>query len=240
MELKELFARIADIKTSFGLAAFAIAAVLAAVNIARSRSGSRPSGALWGVIAAICVLALVPIVLDMTSQTLKRPTVYRVRVTTVDERNVPAGEATVKATAVNEGKTAQDGSCELLIPEQTLPESRTVTIYADKDDLHGSLVLSLHSDANPSVTIHLASDRTAGLRGIVEDEARHALAGVRISVSGANMVVTELDGTFVIPPFTAPSRRVRLHAEKPGFRPMDQYHAAGDTPATILLERDRR
>lgn len=235
----ETFIRhVGDIKTPFALAAFAIAAILVIFNAFAKKRTVNQRRSLWLVVVAICILALVPISIDAISQSQMNRAIYRVRVVTLDERNVPISSALVKTTSANEAKTDPDGSCELSIPKGTLPSSGSITIYAAKDNLHGRVSLLLQNDLNPSVTILLTRDRTAGIHGVVEDETQHVLQGVRVIVPGTKSVETNADGDFAIVPFAAPGEQVQVHVEKAGFIPTDQYVPAGDLPVTIVLEHD--
>jgi hypothetical protein len=54
---------------------------------------------------------------------------------------------------------------------------------------------------------------------------------------GEEAVTTSTDGSFVLPAHAAIGQSVRLHVEKEGYVPVDQYHPAGDEPAVIILEK---
>jgi len=229
---------IGQIKTPFALAGFAIAAVVAVFRGVLGTRRTQTKASVWVVVVAICILALVPIAIDSLTQRMKTREIYRIRVLTVDEQGIPVRGATVIVTAVHEATTATDGSCEISIPKATLPDSGKLTIYAGLDDRHGKVELTLGSDANPSLTIPLLRDRTAGLHGLVEDEDLHGLSGVQLVVSGAPMVTSDKDGEFSIPPFAAPGESVRVHAEKTGFKPKEDRYLAGAAGVTILMERE--
>ena len=73
---------------------------------------------------------------------------------------------------------------------------------------------------------------------MVRDVAARAISGARVSVVGygADVVTTGEHGGFVLPAHTAIGQRIRLHIEAKGYKAKDQYHYAGDTPVTIVLE----
>jgi Carboxypeptidase regulatory-like domain len=79
----------------------------------------------------------------------------------------------------------------------------------------------------------------ATVRGIILDESGNALEGVRVSVVGSEgeAVTTGPGGQFVLPAHAADGQQVQIHAEKPGYRSITQFHPAGSFPATLSLER---
>jgi hypothetical protein len=149
--------------------------------------------------------------------------------------------ATVRVTAANETKTTAAGSAELAIPKGSMPQDGKVTIYADKEQSfqHGNKELSLEQDMNPSVVITVVRDRTVPVKGAVQDEDGRGLKGVRVSIPGGTAVETDTDGNFQIANAGSLGQKVLLHAEKPGYQPISQYHPAGDEPAILVLSRMR-
>jgi len=227
----------------WAIAAFAIDALIAAYNAFLTKPNTQTRKTLWLLVAAILFIAMLPILTDafITTRQSKLLTIYRVRVTVVDAQNIPVPGATVRVTADNETKSAPDGSAELAIPKDSLPQNGQATIYADKDAafLHGSKHVTLKDDPNPSITIPITPDATAEVKGSVQDESRHAISQARVSVPGGEAVNTDTDGNFHLPAHAARDQKVLIHAEKPGYSPTDQYHPAGDEPAVIVLTRDK-
>jgi hypothetical protein len=250
----DLLKHIADVKTAWTLSAFTIAGLLVLYNAFLARPNVSARKALWVVVAVIVLLALVPIVTDAYLQSHKVDTdaklqvqklaadnIYRVRVTVVDDGNVPVEGVVLRATAANEAKTASDGSAELAIPKGSMPADGKVTIYADKEAafLHGHKELSLGEDLNPSVIIPVVPSRTAAVNGAVQDDAGHGLKGARVSIPGGSAVETDADGNFHLANAGSVGQKVLVHAEKPGYKPVSQYHPAGDEPVILVLSRSR-
>jgi hypothetical protein len=237
----EILKHIADVKTPWTLTAFAIAALLTIYKAFLAKPNVSARKTVWVLVGVICVLALVPIGTDayLKREKLTLGTIYRVRVTVVDDRNVPVEGTVVRVTAANEAKTTSDGSAELAIPKGSLPADGKLTIFADKEPafLHGRKELSLGDDMNPSVIIPVVLARTAAVSGAVQDEAGHALKGARVSIPGGAAVETDADGNFRISNAGSLGQKLLLHAEKRGYQPVSQYHPAGDEPVILVLSR---
>jgi len=190
----------------------------------------------------ICIIAIVPMLTSTIVESRAVYTIYRVRVTTVDENRVPVEGVTVRVTSANEAKTASDGSCELAVPKGSLPQDGEVTIFADKNAafLHGHVEKRLGADPNPSLIIPLQKDKTAGFAGIVTDESGHVIRDVRVGAPGAMAVITDDDGHFEIPPRFGHRERVLLHLEKPGYKAVDFWESAGDQNLDIVLSHESK
>jgi hypothetical protein len=250
----EIFQHIADVKTPWTLTAFAIAVLLALYTAFLAKPNASARKGLWVLVAVICVLALVPISTDaylqrekiatdadLQRQKLTANSIYRVRVTVVDDRNVPVEGTVVRVTAANEAKTTSDGSAELAIPKGSLPADGKVTIFADKEPafLHGRKELSPGDDMNLSVMIPVAPSLTAAVNGAVQGEAGRGLKGARVSIPGGTAVETDADGNFRIANAGSAGQKVLVHAEKSGYKPVSQYHPAGDDPVILVLSHTR-
>jgi hypothetical protein len=104
----------------------------------------------------------------------------------------------------------------------------------------GQSEVRLVSEYNPNTIVQLSAGEKAQVRGIVQDQADHAIEGVRASVigyGGPETVTTQKDGNFVLPAHAADGQQVQVHAEKPGYRAVNQYHPAGREPLTLVLTR---
>lgn len=170
-----------------------------------------------------------------------KPDIYRVRVTVIDPQRRPVEDAKVWSTIGGEPKKVA-GGWQFDIPSASVPIDGQVTFHASKENafLIGERGLKLERDANPAVSIELIRDvKDVVVRGIVLDESNHAIGEVRVNVVGheSEAVITRPDGGFVLPAHAAVGQQVLLHAEKPGYKAVNQYHPAGDEPATIILER---
>jgi hypothetical protein len=234
----DLAKHIAEIKTSWALAAFAIAVLALLSNAFRTKPNSAMRKTTLVIAGIVCFLAVVPMITDafLKSRRLDVESIYRVRVTVVDSENVPVDGASVRVTAASEAKTAPDGSAELAIPRGSLPQDGKVVVYADKNAafLHGHKNMSMAADPNPSVTVTVIANRTAEVKGVVQDNLGRVIAGARVSVLGGNAITTDADGRFRLPAQASSGQKVLLHVEKPGYVPQNQYHPAGE-PLILVL-----
>jgi len=170
-----------------------------------------------------------------------KPDIYRVRVTVIDPQRRPVEDAKVWSTIGGEPKKVA-GGWQFDIPSASVPIDGQVTFHASKKNafLTGERGLKLERDANPAVSIELSKDvKEVVVRGIVLDESNHAIGEVRVNLVGheSEAVITRPNGGFVLPAHAAVGQQVLLHAEKPGYKAVNQYHPAGEEPATIILER---
>jgi len=167
------------------------------------------------------------------------PDVYRLRVTVVGPQGQLVEDAEVRSSVGGEQKRVS-GGWEMDIPVGGLPADRKVIVYAAKtiNFWSGRREMILDKDFRPVVEVHLTEDRTAKVQGSVQDEAGHSLPGARVNLAGyeGEAVITGPEGGFVLEAHAAPGQEVHLHAEKAGFRPLDQDHPAGRGAATLILE----
>lgn len=230
----------AGISNQWSLAAFAIAAILYFIL---KRRGKIPAIA-WACIAAIVILGLTPILASVYVQRAgiadQAAAIYRVRVTVLHPRQTPVDDAKVWSSAGGEPKKVA-GGWQFDIPAASKPADGKLAVYASVASafLTGKHDLQLADDRNPSITIQLARDTSATVRGIVVDGAGDAIAGARVSVVGyeSEAVVTQAGGNFLLPAHAASGQQVQLHTEKAGYAAATQFHPAGDEPATLVLDR---
>jgi hypothetical protein len=166
--------------------------------------------------------------------------VTRLRVLLLGPTGSPVEDARVWTSVGGEPKQVA-GGWEFDIPFSQLPADRRVTVHATKETafLSGSEEVRLGDGLSPTVTVRLAANPQATVRGMVLDESGKALEGVRVSVVGhdGEAAVTGPGGQFVLPAHAADGQQVQLHAEKEGHEAVTQFHPAGDFPATLTLER---
>ncbi|HXC24847.1 MAG TPA: carboxypeptidase-like regulatory domain-containing protein [Gemmatimonadaceae bacterium] len=247
-EASDLLLRILDaashITTPIRLAAFAIAVLAILLVLVHIRTGAKnPPRLAWGVIA-IVILAVAPFIADTIIQSDARLAIYRLRVTVLDATGLPASADTVWSSVGGEPKHVA-GGWEFDIPVQTVPHNRVVTLYAShaKTCERGTAQTTVGSDLNPSVPLTLTSDTTAQITGTVRDEANANLAGATVSVDGYadhESVVTNALGAFRLPAHATSCEQVRLHAEKAGYDPADEYAFAGRGAASLTLRHKHR
>ena len=166
---------------------------------------------------------------------------YRVRVIVTDNHNTPVSDAKVTSSIGGEPMRVEGGWL-FVVAKDAKPLDGKVTFYASKDSafLKGQAPLQLGDDHNPSVTVQLANERSAKVIGIVEDEKQAAIAGATVSVIGydAEAVETKSSGSFSLPAHAADGQQVQLHAEKAGYGAVNQWCPAGDSPCSIMLQRN--
>src|ERR1035441_3121738 len=142
--MPQLFEMAARISTPWALAAFATAAI---VLLLAKRRGKVPPIA-WGAIAAVVLLGLVPILVQVSGAAI-----YRVRVTVVGPEGTRVEEAKVWSSMGGEPKKVA-GGWQFDIPAASRPADGKLTFWASLDAayLKGSREVRLDDDRNPAVT----------------------------------------------------------------------------------------
>lgn len=251
----ELAGSISNVNSTWSLAAFAIAAVLVVLNRvlaspdAEQRRGKKAPAAVstrvaMPIVAVIVLLGVLPILADtyLKALDIKGDDIYRVRVIALGPEGTPIAGVVLKTTVSNETTVTSEDTAVVSIPRGVVPADGKVTIFGDLEAafLHGRVDVQLGDELNPSVTLPLASARTATVTGLVQDDAGRTVGGVTVTVVGGESGMTSAAGTFTLRAGAAAGQVVRLHAEKPGYTPADQDHPAGAGPATIVLVREGR
>ena len=228
------FKTAAGVTTMWGLCGIAIVALL---YISIKQRG-KPSPTVWGVIAGIVLLALVPTVGRIQIIREQQSAFYDLRVTVLDAQKIPVDDARVWAS-INAIPKKVEGGWEFSIPSGSKPADGKLTVYAQNSFLTGRTEVQLKDDHHPTATLQLMADETSQVRGMVQDAAGRAVAGALVSIVGygGEALTTNADGSFALPAHTAEGQQVELHAEKQSYRPVNQWCPAGKTPATLVLER---
>jgi hypothetical protein len=245
VDLKDFLKAIGSISSSWSLAAYAIAAVIAILNVSASQHRKAPTNSIiWALAVIICILGLAPTVANayLSHLAAQALTVYRVRTLVLDPEHVPVSGATLRTTASNETTQTFQGVGIVAVYRATMPADGKVSIYADLDSafLHGHTDVQLANDPNPSMTIELKANGNATVSGLVEDNAGHSVPGATVTALGGESGVTTPNGTFSVKTNAAAGQQVRLHVEKDGYRAVDQDHPAGREPVTIVIEKIKR
>jgi hypothetical protein len=237
--MKSIFTTAAGITTMWGLAAFAIAAILYFARGARKTPG-------WIAIAAIVILVLIPTVSWVRLEGSKADTssIYHLRVTVLDPSQTPVEDARVWSSIGGEPKKVA-GGWQFDIPAATKLADGKVTVYATIENafLRGSSQVQLAGEFYPNATVQLQKDASARVRGMVQDQTGAAVAGAQVNIVGSpvdEIAVTGKDGNFELPAHAARDQQVELHAEKRGYKAVNEWHPAGDTPATLVLQNSSR
>ncbi len=194
-------------------------------------------GAYVGITALL--LTIVSFILLLSGREANLPSIYRLRVTVLNPQQLPVEDAKVRSSLGGEPKRVA-GGWQFDIPAASVPIDKKITIFAERKNalFKGEDNLQLGQDPNPVISIQLAKNMSAKIRGMVQDITGQAIPGVKVSVVGygATVIKTGVNGDFVLPARTAAGQRIRMHFEAKGYKPKDQYHFAGDSPATIVLE----
>lgn len=165
--------------------------------------------------------------------------IYRVRVTVLDEQGKPTEDADVTSTFGGEVKKVKSG-WQFDIPAASKPKDGKLTLIATKESafLKGEEAFTLEKEMNPAVIVKMQRTATAKVRGQIVDSKNRGVAGARVFVVGFedDVVITKEGGNFELPAHAAVGQTVNLHAEKAGFLAVTQEHPAGDHPATLVLE----
>ena len=235
--MEKVFEIATRVGTPFSLAAFAIAALFVLAIRPWSAKRRKVPAIWWGIIGAIVLLGLVPI---MAQFIVGERGIYRVRVTVLGPNQMPVEEARVWSSVGGEAKKVA-GGWQFDIPAATKPSDGKLTVYASVPNafLSGRQDVQLARDFNPAITIQLRKETQAEVRGIVADESGKGIAGALVSVAGyeKEAVKTTEGGNFTLPAHAADGQQVLLHAEKDGYEAINQWHPAGDFPATLTLKR---
>jgi hypothetical protein len=197
-------------------------------------TGWEKAGIVAGIIGTIAT-----IVAMLVSGVNNESSLYRVRVIVISPDQIPVEDAKVWSSFGGEPKKVA-GGWQFDIPEASIPKKTTLTFYASKETafLKGQEKLVLGNDFNPVVTIQLKKKTSSVVRGIVLDSESRAIEGVHVTIAGyKEKVITAGDGHFVLHTPQAKGQQVLIHAEKQGYKPVTQWHQAGDEPATIVLDK---
>jgi len=236
--MEKIFEIAARINNPLSLAAFAIAALVwLAAKKPRGGKARKVHPIWWGVIAAVVLLGLVPIVAPLL---VGERAIYRVRVTVLGPNQMPVEDARVWSSMGGEAKKVA-GGWQFDIPAAIKPSDGKLTVYASVANafLSGRQEVQLAQDRNPAVALQLRKETQAEVRGIVADESGKGIVGALVSVAGyeKEAVKTTEGGNFTLPAHAADGQQVLLHAEREGHVAANQRHPAGNFPATITLKR---
>jgi len=166
--------------------------------------------------------------------------IYRVRVTVLDPQQILVDDAKVWSS-VGEEPLKVAGGWQIEIQASNKPLDGKIIIFASKKStfLVGKYELVLENDPNPAITVQMAKNKSAYIRGIVTDEKGKAISAARVSIVGyeEETVTTSPNGNFVLQAHAAEGEKVLLHIEAEKHQPLNEWYPAGDKPITIILNK---
>jgi hypothetical protein len=240
--LQQFLETASKISTAWSLAAFAMVVILALLTL-RRRTGARHNPLLWGGLIAIILLTLTPTIADtLLRHQAQAADLYRLRVTVVDPDSVPVDHAKVWSSWGGQPKEFS-GGWEFDIPRSTIPKAGEVTVFGSLEQafLRGQSKVALNSDMNPAIILVLRSDTTAEIVGSVVDASGRPVDGARVWVEAHTdeAVSASNDGAFRLRTHSSDGQQVLLHASKPRYTPVTQFHPAGREPVVLVLSTAR-
>lgn len=191
--------------------AFLVVAVILFVLSLRARR------TFTGAFAALALnaIGLAPLAIN---HVLQARGVYHVQVELRGPDGAPVPYAQLKSSVGGEMKIFE-GGWRLDIPRQNRPPDGRIAFFAGvkEEFLKGSSTLTLADDYYPSVTIPLAADTSAKIRGVVVDQNMVAVAGASVTVVGyPEVTTTDSKGNFILPAHAGKGQTVELRAQKEG------------------------
>jgi hypothetical protein len=182
----------------------------------------------------IIVLALAPITADTFLQSRG---IYRVRITLLGLDTQPDDNAVVNSSVGGEFKKVK-GGWEVDIPPQIRPADGKVTFYGSDGNafLTGECTFELARDYYPTITVHLASDNSARIRGRVIDENHLPIIGALVSILGYAETPTDDAGNFDLAAHAADGQIVELRVRKGRLTASGSF-PAGKMSVEIMLSR---
>ncbi len=162
--------------------------------------------------------------------------IYRVRVTVVDEQDRTVGDADLQSSVGGESLKVASG-WEFLVPKQNLPADGVVTFRATvaKSFLAGKKEIALVSDYHPSLQIRVTADTSSIVRGTVIDAKQNPVVQSKVWVEGYPAVLTDENGSFSMPAHAADGQSVKIYISS-GHKTSAQYVFAGPDSKTIIFE----
>jgi hypothetical protein len=233
----------AHVVTDHNLAAYTVAALLAVVLFGlKMLGGSRRGLQGWTLILALVLVSLVGTSPLLASTYLNYFSLTAtVRVTVIGPNGTIVDDADVTSNIGGEVKRVS-GGWEIAVPADSLPTSGEITIRAEQKSTfsHGQTTVSSAGRRKlVPATVTLKHDTSARVRGIVVDARGNAVKGARVQVVGYDSegTVTSDGGGFDLPAQAAAGERVPLHAEKQGYKAVNENYPAGDVSARLVLRR---
>lgn len=168
----------------------------------------------------------------------RQPSIYSVRVMPIGPGGQPIAGTTIDTSIPTVTKRVEDG-WEIEIPASALPAGRRLDVWVRKEDdfLHGHAQLRLADDLRPGLRVELQKE-LATVAGLVVDEADRPVEDARVFVVGHPGAAyrTGGDGQFSLAAHAAEGEIVHLRADKPGYRPAEEYPYGGERSVRITLK----
>ena len=205
----------------------------------------RRAVSLGAVLAALAVILGAGVNLNTVWSWFRpeAPELYRIRVTVLSSTGLPVDDAKVWSSLGGEPKKVS-GGWEFNVARAAIPIAGLLTVFASRSAAFelGSSGLQLAREPNPALTLRLQRDLSAQLQGIVVDSSNRAIAGARVFLVGFESEATSSgpSGGFILPAHAAEGQQAQLHVEKQGYSAVTEFHPAGHTTVSIVLDPVRR
>ncbi|MGI8770973.1 MAG: carboxypeptidase-like regulatory domain-containing protein [Acidobacteriaceae bacterium] len=165
------------------------------------------------------LLGLAIIVIPTYSFLSQQRLLYRIHVTVLDVSHEPvlSTSGTSVKTSVGGEVSATSSGWRVDISPTSRPGDGLITIYASQTDgyLAGYGMLKLDGDYNKAITIQLAHEPEAVIRGIVVDRNNRPVAGAHVWIPGfVDSTQTDVRGNFSLPGHASEGQMINIRASK--------------------------
>lgn len=190
----------------------------------------------------LAIVALLIVAADLTYIIVNPapPRTFHVRLTVLNPQGHPVDDARVVTTAGSEPLKVP-GGYQIEISADKKPSDGKVRFIATEPGTfyRGETAVVLGADNNPQAAINLLADtEKVMIKGIVEDGQRNGLQGVFVTVVGSTENITTREGGgFTLAAHAPIGQQVLVHAEKKGYKSVDQWAQAGDANTVLVLIR---
>jgi len=229
----------AGISTMWSLAAF-VCALLFLLAI-RNQKG-KPSPLLWGILVAIVILGLTPILasVGLKFEKERNPGIYELLVSVKLRGNNTLITEAVVTSSVGIVPGRQGDVFEFKIPGNTRSAGNVeISAHVPGEALSGSATVALKDDYHPTLTVWLDYPSPVQVSGRVVNGADPLHRGIRdaqVSIPPyPEAVPTTATGSFTLPAHAGNGQTISIHVVKSGFKTKDQRQLLGDPTAAVVL-----
>lgn len=222
----------AKITDQYALAAYAIAALVAAIGVLkRGKIHGKPV-----LLAAIIVAVVASASLPLFAKYIEGRSLYRVTVVVLDPDGNRVKNCKVSTDVPSQAYDIGDAKQVEISPGHLSADRKVIVFASDDFGRLGQKVLTLGNDQTPTVNVTLVP-KPSEVRGNVFDRSGKGIVGARVSIIGNDeSAVTTEGGLFVIKTQVPSGQPLTILVEKAGFASLRQQHLAGAAPATLILD----